>query len=35
MCFGLLIGTTEWILILLLALVLWFLWNNRGRPKGS
>jgi hypothetical protein len=32
---GLLIGTQEWILILLAVVVAWFLWNNRQRPRAS
>lgn len=35
MSLGLLIGTTEWIVILVFALMGWFLWNDRNRPKAS
>ena len=36
MTLGLLIGTTEWIVILaILVLMWWFLWNDRNRPKAS
>jgi len=30
-----LIGTTEWIVILAILVLMWSLWNDRNRPKAS